>query len=62
MKEGGIYKCTLGYKQRWDELRSPIRIKERCQKIKEDLLAEVWHPRRVERLVERYGLEVLEAL
>lgn len=29
--------------------------------VKEELVAVVWYPRRVEKLVEQYGLDVLEA-
>jgi hypothetical protein len=50
------------YTRRWNTWKSKIRCQERCKQIKEDLVAAVWHPRRVERLIETYGLEVLEVL
>jgi Leucine-rich repeat (LRR) protein len=38
------------------------KCQERYRLLKEELVAAVWHPRRVERLIETYGLDVLEGL
>jgi Leucine-rich repeat (LRR) protein len=60
--------------QRWREWRvyqrgqwikeelSKHRIQKRSRLLKEDLVAAVWHPRRVEKLVEQHGMEVLDGL
>ncbi len=45
------------YVERWDELK---RSQARCSITKEELMATVWHPRRVERLLETYGWDALE--
>ena len=38
------------------------KIKERIQPFKEELIAAAWHPRRVERWIEKYGLDILDTL
>jgi hypothetical protein len=52
------------YNARWrvlrEELASKDRCQERCRQIKDDLIAEVMHPRRIERLLEMGGWEALE--
>jgi hypothetical protein len=42
--------------RRWQELQeSQKRIRERARGIKEELVAAVWHPRRVQRLLDLCG-------
>jgi hypothetical protein len=50
--------------QKFYEVRkeSRRRIKERMDIIKEELMAAVWHPRRVERMLEEGGWEAVEAM
>ena len=53
------------YNLRWRAWREQIsrkRIQERAQQIHEELVAKVWHPRRVEKLLELGGWELIEAL
>ena len=53
------------YNLRWrawrEEQASKKRSQERCSLLKEDIIAEVWHPRRVEKLLETGGYELLES-
>lgn len=55
----------LDYKLRWREWREEIasreRSQQRCRNIKEALMMEMWHPRRVEKLIEMGGFELLES-
>lgn len=37
-------------------------VNERSRAVKQELVAAVWHPCRVEKLVESYGLDILEVL
>jgi Leucine-rich repeat (LRR) protein len=53
------------YEARWipyrEEKASRLRFQERCRVVKEDLIAEVMHPRRIEKLLVEGGWEALEA-
>lgn len=35
-------------------------IRYRCEQIKEELIAEVCHPRRIQKLIDQHGLDILE--
>ena len=55
------------YNKRWEnmreerkELESKQRCVERCLTVKEELMAAAWHPNRVEKWIEAYGIEVLD--
>ena len=61
-----------GYNLRWkawreeearklEEAISMERSQQRCREIKESLMMEMWHPRRVEKLIEMGGFELLES-
>jgi hypothetical protein len=50
------------YNERWNEWRSYVRCQERCKIFKEDLMMNVWHPRRIEKLIDTYGIDILEEL
>jgi hypothetical protein len=41
---------------------SKFNIIRNCKTIKEELMANVWHPRRVEKILETYGWEVYDNL
>lgn len=43
-----------------EDYNSMFRCQKRCRAIKEDLIAEVMHPRRIERLIEAGGFEALD--
>jgi Leucine-rich repeat (LRR) protein len=63
----GEYEPIEQYALRWrvwreEELVSKKRMQERARKLKEDLVAEVWSPRRVENLLENYGFDVIEGM
>jgi hypothetical protein len=48
----------------WEWLQHSIRIKlskDRTRLLKEELVAAVWHPRRVQKLLEAYGWDTLDA-
>ena len=38
------------------------KIQSRIQPFKEELIAAVWHPRRIERWIDKHGIEVLDAM
>lgn len=44
-----------------EEALSMERSQQRCREIKEALMMEMWHPRRVEKLIEMGGFEMLES-
>ena len=46
---------------RIEELNSKNRIQDRCRELKENLMMEVWHPRRVEKWLEVGGFELLDS-
>lgn len=52
------------YEARWipyrEEKAARLRCQGRCLSIKEDLIAEVMHPRRIEKLLELGGFDTLE--
>lgn len=52
------------YEARWriyrEEKAARLRTQERCRTIKDNLIAEVMHPRRIEKLLETGGFEALE--
>ncbi len=59
------------YRARWDlwwdeqdrlaeETASMERSQGRCRELRQDLMAEVWHPRRVEKLIEAGAWDVLD--
>lgn len=54
------------YNTRWcqwkEEQASKKRCQERCGVLKEDLIAEAMHPRRIQRWLDTYGFEVLECI
>ena len=60
-KEGeSIQDYNLRWREWREEKASRERSQERCKEIKESLIAELWHPRRVEKLLELGGFEMLE--
>jgi hypothetical protein len=50
------------YSARWEEWRNMKRIQERCRAVRDDVLAAALHPRRIERLIDEYGIEVLDVM
>jgi len=52
------------YEARWvpyrEEKARRLRCQERCRVIKEDLIAEVMHPRRIQKLLDQGGFDALE--
>jgi hypothetical protein len=49
------------YAARWNEFwDSMVRQQERCAAVKEDLMAAVWHPRRVEKWLEAGRWDLLD--
>lgn len=54
------------YNARWNEWRqegeSKMRCQERCSAVKEELIANVWRPDRLEKLLEISGWELVEGL
>ena len=49
------------YHARWQAEWSKRRCQERCSVIKEDLMAECWHPRSVAKLLEQGGWELVDS-
>jgi Leucine-rich repeat (LRR) protein len=49
------------YNLRLREYKEKNRIQERCKAVKEELIAEVMHPRRIEKMIEDHGMDILEA-
>lgn len=67
ISEAYIYESIPEYSARWklwreEQEASKKRCQERTEAVKEDLIASVWHPRRVEKWLEVGGFELLEAL
>lgn len=56
----GVDERMEDYISRVREHESRLRCQERCKAVKDDLVMEVMHPRRIERLLEAGGWEVLE--
>jgi hypothetical protein len=50
------------YNARWEEWRNMKRNQARCRAVRDDLLAAALHPRRMERLIDAYGIEVLDVM
>jgi hypothetical protein len=49
--------------KRWRDWHSgETRCRERCAAIKEELMAAAWYPRRVEKWINEYGIEILDSL
>lgn len=47
--------------RRIEEVNSKNRIQDRCRELKEDLMIEVWHPRRIEKWLKDGGFELLDS-
>jgi hypothetical protein len=56
------YETIHEYNVRWESLREKLRIQARCLAVKEELMAAAWHPQRVERWIEAYGIEILDTM
>ena len=62
----GKDESLYSYMKRWKTFREERVSKQRCQErseaVQEELVSAVWHPRRVEKIVNEYGLDILEKI